>query len=38
MAFAIQRDILDAAVTSDAADLDQVLKTITPHIERQPLR
>ena len=38
MAFAIQRDVLDAAVNGDAASLDQVLKTITPHIERQLLR
>lgn len=38
MAFAIQRDTLDAAVTGDTAALDQVLKTITPHIERQLLR
>ncbi|MBX3209000.1 MAG: sigma-70 family RNA polymerase sigma factor [Labilithrix sp.] len=38
MAFAIQRDILDSAVTGDAAALDHVLKTITPHVERQLLR
>lgn len=38
MAFAIQRDILDAAVTGDAAALDTVLKTIKPHVERQLLR
>jgi RNA polymerase sigma-70 factor (ECF subfamily) len=38
MAFAIQRDILDSAVTGDASALDTVLKTITPHIERQLLR
>jgi RNA polymerase sigma-70 factor, ECF subfamily len=38
MAFAIQRDILDAAVTGDAAALDHVLKTIKPHVERQLLR
>jgi RNA polymerase sigma-70 factor (ECF subfamily) len=38
MAFAIQREILDAAVASDPAALDQVLKTITPHVERQLLR
>ena len=38
MAFAIQRDILDAAVTGDAPALDHVLKTIRPHVERQLLR
>jgi RNA polymerase sigma-70 factor (ECF subfamily) len=38
MAFAIPRDILDAAVTGDASALDQVLKTISPHVERQLLR
>ncbi|MBX3258483.1 MAG: RNA polymerase sigma factor [Labilithrix sp.] len=38
MAFAIQRDILDAAVAGDTAALDNVLKTITPHVERQLLR
>ncbi|MBX3217613.1 MAG: RNA polymerase sigma factor [Labilithrix sp.] len=38
MAFAIQRDILDAAVAGDTAALDNVLKTIAPHVERQLLR
>src|SRR5215211_2372848 len=38
MAFAIQRDTLDAAVSGDAAALDHVLKTIKPHVERQLLR
>jgi RNA polymerase sigma-70 factor (ECF subfamily) len=38
MAFAIQRDILDAAVAGDGAALDRVLKTIKPHVERQLLR
>jgi RNA polymerase sigma-70 factor, ECF subfamily len=38
MAFAIQRDILDAAVSGDSVALDTVLKTITPHVERQLLR
>ena len=38
MAFAIQRDILDAAVTGDTESLDVVLKTIRPHVERQLLR
>jgi RNA polymerase sigma-70 factor (ECF subfamily) len=38
MAFAIQRDILDAAVNGDSVALDTVLKTITPHVERQLLR
>jgi RNA polymerase sigma-70 factor (ECF subfamily) len=38
MAFAIQRDILDSAVTGDSAALDRVLKTIKPHVERQLLR
>lgn len=38
MAFAIQRDILESAVSGDAAALDSVLKTITPHVERQLLR
>ena len=38
MAFAIQRDILDAAVSGDTAALDTVLKTIKPHVERQLLR
>ncbi len=38
MAFALQRDTLDAAVNGDAAALEEVLKTITPHVERQLLR
>lgn len=38
MAFAIQRDILDSAVSGDASALDHVLKTIKPHVERQLLR
>lgn len=38
MAFALQRDILDAAVSGDAAALETVLKTIKPHVERQLLR
>lgn len=38
MAFAIQRDTLDAAVNGDAVALDHVLKTIKPHVERQLLR
>ncbi len=38
MAFAIQREILDAAVTGDTNALDHVLKTISPHVERQLLR
>jgi RNA polymerase sigma-70 factor (ECF subfamily) len=38
MAFAIPRDILDAAVSGDRPALDNVLKTITPHVERQLLR
>jgi len=38
MAFAIQREILDAAVTGDMQALDHVLKTIRPHVERQLLR
>jgi RNA polymerase sigma-70 factor, ECF subfamily len=38
MAFAIQRDILDAAVSGDTTALDTVLKTIKPHVERQLLR
>jgi hypothetical protein len=37
MAFAIQRHILDAAVAGDGAALDDVLKTISPHVERQLL-
>lgn len=38
MAFVIQRETLDAAVSGDAAALDHVLKTIRPHVERQLLR
>jgi RNA polymerase sigma-70 factor (ECF subfamily) len=38
MAFAITRDILDAAVAGDSTALDTVLKTIRPHVERQLLR
>jgi RNA polymerase sigma-70 factor (ECF subfamily) len=38
MAFAIPRDILDAAVSGDGPALDHVLRTITPHVERQLLR
>lgn len=38
MAFAIARDILDAAVSGDAAALDHVLRAIKPHVERQLLR
>lgn len=38
MAFAIQRDTLDAAVTGDAVAINRVLKTIKPHVERQLLR
>ncbi|HVJ90436.1 MAG TPA: sigma-70 family RNA polymerase sigma factor [Labilithrix sp.] len=38
MAFAVQREILDAAVAGDAAALDTVLKTVKPHVERQLLR
>jgi RNA polymerase sigma-70 factor (ECF subfamily) len=38
MAFAIQRDTLEAAVAGDPTSLDHVLKTIKPHVERQLLR
>ncbi len=38
MAFAIQRETLDSAVNGDASALDLVLKTVSPHIERQLLR
>jgi RNA polymerase sigma-70 factor (ECF subfamily) len=38
MAFAIPRETLDAAVAGNGAALDTVLKTITPHVERQLLR
>jgi RNA polymerase sigma-70 factor (ECF subfamily) len=38
MAFAIERDILDRAQNADAAALDQLLRVITPHVERQLLR
>lgn len=38
MAFSIERDTLDRAVSGDAAALDHVLRVITPHVERQLLR
>lgn len=38
MAFAIERDILDNAVSGDTAALDHVLRMIKPHVERQLLR
>jgi RNA polymerase sigma-70 factor (ECF subfamily) len=38
MAFAIERDILDSAVSGDPAALDNVLRRIKPHVERQLLR
>lgn len=38
MAFSIERDILDLAVTGEPAALDHVLRVITPHVERQLLR
>jgi RNA polymerase sigma-70 factor, ECF subfamily len=38
MAFAIATDILDRAVSNDAAALDHVLRMIRPHVERQLLR
>lgn len=38
MAFAIQRETLDAAVNGDTSALDVVLKTVSPHVERQLLR
>ncbi len=38
MAFSIERDILDLAVTGETAALDHVLRVITPHVERQLLR
>lgn len=38
MAFALQRDTLDAAVGGDPVALDHVLKTIKPQVERQLLR
>src|ERR1044072_6966253 len=38
MAFAIQREILDSAVTGERPALDHVLRTVTPHVERQLLR
>src|SRR5687768_12916102 len=38
MAFAIERDILDLAVSGDNSALDHVLRTVTPHVERQLLR
>lgn len=38
MAFSIERDTLDLAVSGDTAALDHVLRVITPHVERQLLR
>jgi RNA polymerase sigma-70 factor (ECF subfamily) len=38
MAFAIERDTLDSAINGDNAALDNVLRTIKPHVERQLLR
>lgn len=38
MAFAIERDILDRAVQNEPAALDQVVRIVTPHVERQLLR
>jgi RNA polymerase sigma-70 factor (ECF subfamily) len=38
MAFAIARETLDSAVSGDTAALDQVLRMIKPHVERQLLR
>jgi RNA polymerase sigma-70 factor (ECF subfamily) len=38
MAFAIERDTLERAVAGDNATLDQLLRKITPHVERQLLR
>lgn len=38
MAFAIERDILDSAVSGDNAALEHVLRMIKPHVERQLLR
>ncbi len=38
MAFAIDRIVLDNAVSGDTAALDHVLRSIRPHVERQLLR
>ena len=38
MAFAIERDTLERAVSGDREVLDQLLRRITPHVERQLLR
>lgn len=38
MAFAIERDTLTNAVDGDSAALDEVLRTIRPHVERQLMR
>jgi RNA polymerase sigma-70 factor (ECF subfamily) len=38
MAFAVERDVLDRAVNGDTQTLDQLLRRITPHVERQLLR
>jgi len=38
MAFAIERDILESAVSGDNAALEHVLRMIKPHVERQLLR
>lgn len=38
MAFSIEPATLDLAVSGDVAALDHVLRTITPHVERQLVR
>ena len=38
MAFAIETDTLDRAVSGDTAALDHVVRMIKPHVERQLLR
>lgn len=38
MAFAIETEILDRAVAGDSNALDHVLRTVTPHVERQLTR
>jgi RNA polymerase sigma-70 factor, ECF subfamily len=38
MAFVIERDTLERAASGEHAALDHVLRTVTPHIERQLLR
>src|SRR5438105_10872141 len=38
MAFAVERDVLDRAVNGDTQTLDQLLRRLTPHVERQLLR